>query len=64
MFTEQQVATLRSRIRKGEAETEAWRVAGPPEKYLESFCDVDSLERQLDDLLREGPVDPAPSIAR
>lgn len=54
MSTEQQVATLMLRIRQCESETERWRAAGPREKYLESFCNGESLERELDALLREG----------
>lgn len=59
METEQQIAALRLRIRKGEFETERWRATGPAEKYLESFCDVESLEQQLDQLLRGDPVQQA-----
>jgi len=52
MDTEQQLATLRLSIRRGESETQRWRVAGLAEKYLESFCNVESLERQLDELMQ------------
>ena len=56
MGTDQQLVTLKLRIRLGEAETQRWRLAGSAEKYLESFCNVESLERQLDELMRKNDV--------
>ena len=58
MFNEQQIARLRLRIRRAAFETEAWRASGPPEKYLESFCNIESLEQQLDQLIRESAMTP------
>lgn len=54
MTFQQDIAAIRGRIAKAEAERDAWRAAGLQEKYLEAYSLVDTLERQLDERLRQG----------
>lgn len=60
MTFQQEVDALRSRIAKAEFERNAWRAAGPQEKYIEAYFMVEALESQLDQRLRDHagpPVD-------
>jgi hypothetical protein len=53
MTLEQDIAAIRDRIAKAEADRDAWRAAGLQEKYLEACGLVDRLERQFDARLRQ-----------
>jgi len=56
MTFQQAVDALRSRIAKAESERDAWRAAGPQEKYVEAYFMVEALESQLDQRLRDHAV--------
>ncbi|MED5619152.1 hypothetical protein [Ideonella sp. BN130291] len=60
MTAEDELDVLKGRIAKAETEMEAWRASGPQEKYLEAFCNVESLENRLDQLLRARAPGAAP----
>ena len=47
---QEEIAALRTRIRKAEVERDTWRASGRQEKYLEAYLMVDALELQLDRL--------------
>jgi hypothetical protein len=53
MTLQHDIAAIRDRIIKAEADRDAWRAAGLQEKYLEACGLVDRLERQLDERLRQ-----------
>jgi hypothetical protein len=53
MTLEQDIAAIRGRLAKAEADRDAWRAAGLQEKYLEACGLVDMLERRLDEQLRQ-----------
>ena len=53
MTIQQDIAAIRDRMAKAEADRDAWRAAGLQEKYLEACGLVDMLERQLDERLRQ-----------
>ncbi len=50
MTFQEEIAALRTRIRKAEVERDTWRASGRQEKYLEAYLMVDALELQLDRL--------------
>jgi len=52
MTFQEELDALTSRIAKAESERDAWRSAGPQEKYLEAHFMVEALELQLDQRLR------------
>ena len=60
MTIQQDIDALRVRIDKVQADCDAWRVAGPKEKYLEAYFLVEALTLQLDECLKhlsvESPV--------
>jgi hypothetical protein len=56
MTFHQEIDTLRSRIAKAASERDAWRAAGPQEKYFEAYFMVEALESQLDQRLRDHAV--------
>jgi|RhiMetdeSRZDD1v2_1073273.scaffolds.fasta_scaffold439815_4 hypothetical protein len=56
MTLQQEVDALRSRIAKAESERDAWRAAGPQEKYFEAYFMVEALESQLDRRLRDHAI--------
>ena len=60
MTFQQEIDALRSRVAKAESERDAWRAAGPQEKYFEAYFMVEALESQLDQRLRDHavPVEP------
>lgn len=61
MTFEEDIDSFKGRIAEAEARRDAWRVAGPEEKYLEAYFMVEALELQLDERLRRhasGPVGP------
>jgi len=48
------IAALELRISREEHKRDAWRIAGPEEKYLEAYSMVEALELQLEKkLLRQ-----------
>ena len=51
-----EIDALRSRVAKAESERDAWRAAGPQEKYFEAYFMVEALESQLDQRLRDHAV--------
>lgn len=53
MTLQQDIAAIRDRMAKAEADRDAWRAAGLQEKYLEACGLVDWLARQLDERLRQ-----------
>lgn len=55
------VAAIKKRIAKAESERDAWRAAGPEEKYLEAYFAVEALQLQLDARVRAGESTVAPS---
>ena len=54
MMFQQEIDELRSRIVKAESERDAWRAAGPQEKYFEAYFMVEALELQLGQRMRDG----------
>jgi len=52
MTFQQEIDALTSRIAKAASERDAWRAAGPEDKYLEAYFMVEALELQLDQRLR------------
>ncbi|MGM9486831.1 hypothetical protein [Ideonella sp. YS5] len=48
MTIEQDIEALKARIDKVQTDCDAWRVAGPEEKYLEAYFLVEALTLQLD----------------
>lgn len=52
MTFQEDVESFKSRIAEAETKRDAWRVAGPEEKYLEAYFMVEALELQLDERLR------------
>lgn len=52
MTIQQDIDALRLRIDKVQADCDAWRVAGPKEKYLEAYFLVEALTLQLDECLK------------
>jgi hypothetical protein len=54
MILHDEIAALRTRIAKRETERDAMRATGRQEKYLAAFCDVETLELQLERLRQEG----------
>jgi hypothetical protein len=46
------IAAMRVRIAKAEADRDGWRLSGMREKYLEAYSTVEALEVQLDLLQR------------
>jgi hypothetical protein len=46
------IAAMRVRIAKAEADRDGWRLSGMQEKYLEAYSTVEALEVQLDLLQR------------
>lgn len=53
MTFQHDIAAIRDRLAKAEADRDAWRAAGLQEKYLEAYGLVEMLERQLDERLRQ-----------
>ena len=47
MTHQEDIAALKCRLAKAESDRDAWKVAGPPEKYLEAYFTVEALEQQL-----------------
>jgi hypothetical protein len=55
MTIQQDIDALRIRIDKVQADCDAWRVAGPKEKYLEAYFLIEALTMQLDECLKHLP---------
>lgn len=51
MTIQHDIEVLRERIARAEHDCEAWRRAGPEEKFLESYVIVKALELELDEKL-------------
>ena len=60
MTFQEEIDALLSRIAKAESERDAWRAAGPEEKYLEAYFMVEALELQLDERLRRHATGQSP----
>ena len=60
MTFQDDIDSFKSRIAKAESDRDAWRVAGPEEKYLEAYFMVEALELQLDERLRRRAAGEAP----
>lgn len=57
-----EVTRLKQRLTAAETARDAWGAwgaSGRTEQYLQAYCDVEALERQLDERLRLGPDAPA-----
>ena len=63
MSFDQDIADIRARIAKAEAEQGSWRTAGNQEKYLENYSLVGALEIELD-LLRKQKLEAAINAER
>ncbi|HEX5685883.1 MAG TPA: hypothetical protein VFY73_17805 [Ideonella sp.] len=61
MTIQQDIAALRIRIGEVQAACDAWRVAGPKEKYLEAYFLIEALTLQLDECLKHLPDELATS---
>ncbi|MET3495265.1 hypothetical protein [Variovorax boronicumulans] len=48
MTLKNDIAALELRITQEEEKRDAWRIAGPEEKYLEAYSMVEALELQLE----------------
>ena len=48
MNTDLDITQLLARIHKAESHRDAWQAAGNREKYLESYCLIESLQAQLE----------------
>ena len=57
MTIEQDIEALRARIDKVQNDCDAWRVAGPEEKYLEAYFMVEALTLQLDKFMNHLTAD-------
>ena len=64
MITEQQIASVKYRLSKAEGDRTAWQAAGRQEKYLEAYFLVESLECELDRLVKQALAETPPSPAR
>jgi hypothetical protein len=53
MTIQNDIDLLRERIAQAQHDCEAWRQAGPEEKYLESYVIVKALELELDEKLSQ-----------
>ena len=53
MTSHDDIAAIKDRIAKAEADRDRWRVAGLKEKYVEAYFKVEALELQLDERLRK-----------
>lgn len=60
MTTEQQIAAIKGRLSKAEGDRDTWKAAGRQEKYLEAYFLVESLECELDKLVRQSPAQAPP----
>jgi len=58
MTIQQDIDALRIRIDKVQTDCDAWRVAGPKERYLEAFFLVEALTLQLDECLKHLDAEP------
>jgi hypothetical protein len=54
MMLRQEIVALRARIARAQAERDAWMAAGSQAKYMKAFCELESLELQLERLRQEG----------
>lgn len=54
MILHDEIAALRACIAKRQTERDAMRASGRQQKYLAAFCDVETLELQLERLRQEG----------
>jgi len=54
MILHDEIAALRACIAKRETERAAMRASGRQERYLAAFCDLETLEHQLERLRQEG----------
>ena len=57
MTIEQDIEALKARIDKVQNDCDAWRVAGPEEKYLEAYFMVEALTLQLDKFMNHLTAD-------
>jgi hypothetical protein len=54
MMLRHEIVALRARIARTQSERDAWRAAGSQAKYMKTFCELESLELQLERLRQEG----------
>lgn len=64
MTTDQQIASVKYRLSKAEGDRTAWQATGRQEKYLEAYFLVESLECELDRLVKQALAETPPSPAR
>lgn len=50
MSHQSEIAALQERIAKATSDTDTWRSTSNQEKYMEAYCLVEALERQLEAL--------------
>jgi hypothetical protein len=56
MTHQQEIVSLKGRLEKAEADRDAWRATGDTERYLESYCLVEALQRRLDACVGDSPT--------
>jgi hypothetical protein len=52
MTYREDIDLLAQRIRKAEADRDAWKASGAQERYLEAYFQVDSLENEMFERMR------------
>jgi len=58
-MTSAELTLIQLRLQKAMSDRDTWRATGDTERYLEAYCMVEALERQLDDSLDQRPRDGA-----
>lgn len=59
MIHSEDIRAIQDRLVRANADCEAWRASGMPEKYLEAYFLVEALEEQLSRQLAPAPGDAA-----
>jgi len=54
MMLHEEIVALRARIARKQDERDTWLAAGNQAKYMKAFCELESLELQLERLRQEG----------
>lgn len=54
MTLQEEIAAVRARIARAQAERDRWQAAGMQEKYLEAHAELEALETELERLRQEG----------
>jgi hypothetical protein len=57
MSLKEEIAVLQQRLTTAQAIRDARKLSGPAEQYMEAYCTVEALEKQLDDRLRVAAAD-------